>query len=337
MHPGPRAVVWFLVVISSFAVPTARAEVIEEIVALVDGDILTKSEYDEEEQSMIQDIYRSYAGTELDNAVSAARKSLLMDLIDRKILVHRASRIFDTERMGNVFYESFREQQQVEDEADFIVMIEREGMTIEGLKKKLIDRFAPDEVVREEVSRRISVADHEVDAYYAEHPDEFRHDDEVELREIVLMADNEAEKTERRAEVEQLHATLTAQNFEQVAAEFSEAGTKAESGYLGVVKRGDLSEALEEIAFGLMPGTVSDIMEMPYGFHVLYAGNMRVGEMKTLEEVRDELRMRLEDERFSTRLREFMTKTRGESEWCVKTKFVASLPPRHADKVCKEM
>lgn len=337
MHPGPRAVVWFLVVISSFAVLTTRAEVIEEIVALVDGDILTKSEYDEEEQSMIQDIYRSYAGTELDSAVSAARKSLLMDLIDRKILVHRAGRMFDTERMENVFYESFREQQQVEDEADFIAMIEREGMTIEGLKKKLIDRFAPDEVVRFEVSSRVSVADHEVDAYYAEHPSEFRHDDEVELREIVLMADNEAEKTERRAEVQELHVTLTAQNFEQVAAEFSEAGTKAKNGYLGVVKRGDLSEALEEIAFGLMPGTVSGVLEMPYGFHILYAENMRVDEMKTLEEVRDELRMRLEDERFSTRLSEFMTKARGESEWCVKAKFVASLPARHADKVCKEM
>ena len=230
MQSGTRAGVWFLVAISSFAVPTARAEVIEEIVALVDGDILTKSEYDEQEQSMIQDIYRSYAGTELDNAVSAARKSLLMDLIDRKILVHRAARMFDTERMENVFYESFREQQQVEDEADFIAMIEREGMTIEGLKKKLIDRFAPDEVVRFEVSSRVSVADHEVDAYYVEHPDEFRYDDEVELREIVLMADNEAKKTERRAEVEQLHASLTAQDFEQIAIEFSGAGTKAESG-----------------------------------------------------------------------------------------------------------
>ena len=337
MQFGARTAVWFLVAISSFAVPATRAEVIEEIVALVDGDILTKSEYDEEEQSMIQDIYRRYAGAELDNAVSAVRKTLLMDLIDRKILVHRAARMFDTARMEEVFYETFRDQQQVENDAEFLDLIQGWGMTVESLKNRLIDMFAPDEVVRFEVSSRVSVADHEVDAYYAEHPEEFRYDDEVELREIVLMADNEAKKTERRAEAEQLHAALTAQNFAQTAAEISEAGTKSESGYLGVVKRGDLSEALEEVAFGLTAGSLSDVMEMPYGFHILYAENMRVGEMKTLKEVRNELRMRLEDERFSAKLSEFMIKARVESEWCVKAKFVASLPPRHADKVCKEM
>ena len=337
MQSGARAVVWFLVAISPFAVPTARAEVIEEIVALVDGDILTKSEYDDQEQSTIQDIYRRYAGAELDKAVSAVRRTLLMDIIDRKILVHRAGRMFDTERMKNVFYESFRDQQQAESEAEFIAMIQREGMTVEGLKNKLIDMFAPDEVVRFEVSSRISVADHEVDAYYAEHIDEFRHDDEVELREIVLMADNEAKKAERRAEAEQLHARLTVQNFAQIAAESSEAGTKSESGYLGIVKRGDLSEMLEEVAFVLTAGTWSDVLEMPYGFHILYAENRQVGEIKPLEEVRDELRMRLEDDRFAAKLSQFMIKARAESEWCVKAKFIASLPAKHADKVCEEM
>jgi parvulin-like peptidyl-prolyl isomerase len=337
MQSGVRAAVWFLVAISSFAVPTVRAEVIEEIVALVDGDILTKSEYDEQEQVTIQDIYRRFAGEELDRAVTAVRRTLLMDLIDRKILVHRAGRMFDTERMKNVFYESFRDQQQAASDEEFIAMLQREGMTVESLKTKLIDMFAPDEVVRFEVSSRISVADHEVDTYYAEHIDEFRNDDEVELREIVLMADSKAKKAERRAEAEQLHARLTAQDFAQIAAESSEAGTKSDSGYLGIVKRGDLSEKLEDVAFVLMAGTWSDVLEMPYGFHILYAENRQVGEIKSLEEVRDELRIQLEDNRFSAKLSEFMNKARGESEWCVKAKFVASLPAQHSDKVCEEM
>ena len=337
MQSGARAALWCLVVVSLFAIPTARAEVIEEIVALVDGDILTKSEYDEQEQSMIQDIYRRYTGAELDMAAASLRRTLLMDLIDQKILVHRAARMFDTEKMESVFYDLFRDQQQIETDAEFFDLIQGWGMTEETLRKRLVDRFAPDEVVRFEVSSRISVADHEVDAYYAEHTDEFRHDDEVELREIVLMADNEAKKAERRFEAEQLHGSLTAQNFAQIAAESSEAGTKSDSGYLGLVKRGDLSETLEEVAFGLTAGSWSGVLEMPYGFHILYAENVRVGEIKPLEEVRDELRMRLEDERFSAKLSEFMTKARGESEWCVKPKFGASLPAQHADKLCKEM
>jgi len=337
MQSGARALVGCFVVFSMLAVPAARAEVIEEIVALVDGDILTNSEYDENEQAMVQDIYRRYTGADLDKAVEAVRKTLLMDLIDRKILVHRAGRMFDTERMKSVFYEGFREQQQVESEADFVALLEREGMTVDSLKNRLIDMFAPDEVVRFEVSSRISVADHEVDAYYAEHLDEFRHDDEADLREIVLMADSEEKRAARRAEAEQLHASLTAENFGEVATKSSEAGTKSVGGHLGVIKRGDLSEVLENTAFSLTAGTWSDVLEMPYGFHILYAESVRVGEDKPLEEVRDELRLRLEDERFAAKLSEFMTRARGESEWCVKQKFAAALPPKHAEQVCKEM
>ncbi|NIQ84832.1 MAG: hypothetical protein GTN83_08435 [Acidobacteria bacterium] len=270
-------------------------------------------------------------------AVEAVRKTLLMDLIDRKILVHRAGRMFDTERMKEVFYEGFREQQQVDSEEEFVAMLQREGMTVESLKTRLVEMFAPDEVVRFEVSSRISVADHEVDTYYAEHQDEFRNEDQAELREIVLMADTPGKKTERRAEVESLHASLTAENFEQVATESSEAGTQSKGGLLGVIKRGDLSETLEKAAFSLTTGAVSEILEMPYGFHILYAESVQIGARRTIEEVRDELRIRLEDERYAERLSEFMLKARSESEWCVKPKFVASLPTQHADKVCEEM
>lgn len=326
-----------LILLFTLAVPVARGEVIEEIVALVDGDIVTKSEYDESEQAMIQDIYRRFAGAELDRAVEAVRKTLMMDLIDRKILVHRAARQFDINRMEEVFYESFRDQQGVEDEAQFEAMLAREGMTIASLKKRLVDMFAPDEVVRFEVSSRISVADHEVDTYYAEHPDEFRYEDEVELREIVLMADTEAKRDERRTEAEALHATLKETPFADVAAASSEAGTKSDGGKLGTIKRGDLSESLENAAFALKAGEWSGLLEMPYGFHILYADSAVVGEMRPLEEIRDEVRMRLEDKLYTDRLKEFMVKARAESEWCVRPPYLAKLPAQHADKVCKEM
>ena len=337
MQSGSRAAIGCLVAISLLAMPTARAEMVEEIVALVDGDILTKSEYDDHEQTMVQDIYRRYTGAELDRAIAGLRNTLLMDLIDRKILVHRAGRMFDTDRMKNVFYESFREQQQIETDEELLDLIQGWGMDVDSLKTRLIEMFAPDEVVRFEVSSRISVADHEVDAYYADHLEEFRHEDEAELREIVLMAGDKAGKAARRARAEELHASLTAENFAQIATESSEAGTNAEGGYLGLIKRGDLSEALEQVAFGLTAGTWSDVLEVPYGFHILYAERVQIGETKPLEEVREDLRIRLEDERFAAKLSEFMVRARGESEWCVKTKFVASLPTKHAHKVCKEM
>ncbi len=84
-------------------------------------------------------------------------------------------------------------------------------------------------------------------------------------------------------------------------------------------------------------GSVSEPLEMPYGFHILFAENVQIGELRSLDVVRDELRMRLEDERYAEKLSEFMVKARSESEWCVKPKFVAALPSHHAQNVCEEM
>jgi parvulin-like peptidyl-prolyl isomerase len=336
MHPGSRRAVWLLT-LSALLVPVAQGDVVEEIVALVDGDILTKSEYDREEQAMIQDIYRRFAGEELDEATAKVRRTLMMDMIDRKILVHRAERMFDTEAMANAFYDGFRRQQQIEDDAALQALLDNWGMTEETLRKQLIETFAPDEVVRFEVSSRVSVADHEVDAYYAEHPDEFRHEDEVKLREIVLLADTDGKKAERRDEINGIHGSLTAETFARVASEISEAGTKEQEGLLGNVKRGDLSGSLEEVAFGLQPGEFSGVLDMPYGFHVVLVEERRVGASKSLEDVRVELRAQLEDELFSERMREFMLKARGESEWCVKEKYASTLATEYSEKVCKEM
>ena len=122
---------------------------------------------------MIAEIYRRFTGEELDRRVESVRNTLLMELIDRKILLHRAERTYDIDRMADAFYGSFRQQQNIEDDAEFERILAREGMTLTDLRKRLVEMFAPDEVIRYEVSSRISVGDKEIDAYYAEHQDEF--------------------------------------------------------------------------------------------------------------------------------------------------------------------
>ena len=336
MHRALRRTTGVLV-LALFLPAIAHAEIVEEIVALIDGDILTKSEYEQEEQTVIQEIYRRYAGADLDRAVATVRGTLLTDLIDRKILVHRAGRMFDTELMAEAFVNIFRAQHQLQDEAELLELLEGWGMTLEALKKRLINSMAPDEVVRFEVSSRVSVADHEVDAYYDDHQDEFRHEDEVTMREIVLLADTDAKRAERRQEIDGIHAGLTAETFAQVASELSEAGTKNEGGLLGTIKRGDLTSNLENVAFGLSQGAWSEVLETPYGFHILFAEGVKVGENATLQEVRPAVRLQLEDARFAEALRAFMIKARSESDWCVKEKYASTLPNHQPAEVCKEM
>jgi parvulin-like peptidyl-prolyl isomerase len=321
------------------ATPAIHAEVIEEVVAWVDGDIITSSELEEEEQGVMAEAYRQFAGEELDEKVEQLRRDLLLGMIDRKILLHRAQIMFDTDQMAKIFYEGFLQQQGIDDEEELARALAREGMTIDDLKKRLTEMFAPEEVMRHEVGSRVGVTDGELQTYYDEHPDQFVVKEEVTIREIVLLADSDQAKNERRAEATELRNRAAAEgaDFAEIAVEVSEAGTAEAGGMLGPLHRGELSEQLEAQAFSLPVGEVSQVLEMPYGFHIIVVESRTEESLKPLEEVGDDLRRWLEDRKYFEERNEFLKKARDESEWCVKPAYADRLPAEFGDKSCRDL
>ena len=126
----------------------ARAEVIEEIVAKVNDDIITKSDLEGEEQATVAELYRRYTGDELDRQVRSARQNLLQRMIDRKILYHRAQRLYDMDKMSESFLKEFKAQQQIKSDQELERLLVQENMTLADLKARDLESFAPDQVVR---------------------------------------------------------------------------------------------------------------------------------------------------------------------------------------------
>jgi peptidyl-prolyl cis-trans isomerase SurA len=316
----------------------ARAELVEEIVAWVNGEIITMSELEEEEQAMMSEIYRRFTGEELDEQMRRLREELLIQLIDRKILLSKAQTMFDIDAMGEVFYEGFMEQQNINDEAELEAALAREGMTVEDLKRRLVENFAPDEVLRHEVGSRVAVTDKEMQQYYADHPDDFVVPAEVTIREIVLLANDEEVRAQRRPEAEEIQArAVAAEDFAALAREVSEAGTQADGGQLGPLKKGELSEQLEEIAFGLPVGEVSELLEMPYGFHIIKIETRSEETIAPIEEIGEQLRRWLEDRKFQEQREAYLEKARAEAEWCVKPKYADRLPEQIPNQSCQSL
>ena len=119
------------------AAGAARAEMVEEIVAFVNGDIITRSEFEQEEQLMVAEAYRRYTGTELDERVKALRASMLIDMVDRRILLAKAQLMFkDLEGIKKIYYEGFKENQKIKSDAEFEEMLKAEGRVAMGLPKR---------------------------------------------------------------------------------------------------------------------------------------------------------------------------------------------------------
>lgn len=317
----------------------ARAEVLEEIVAIVNGEIVTSSEFEEEEQAMMAAAYREFTGDELDRQVKQLRENMLLEMIDRKIIIDRARAMFqDIDSIKNSYYEGVKQSENITDDAEFARLLAQQGMTIESFKDMLFERFVPEEVLRIEVGSRISVSDREIEAYYESHIEEFTAAETVTVREIVLLADSDEQKQARRAEADQIvERARGGEDFAELAQTLSDAGTKGDGGLLESLKRGDLSAQLEEVAFGIVEGEISAPIETPYGYHILMVEERGGGNQTDLDDVRERLRTLLEDKKYNEALIRYRNKSRAESEWCVKAKFRDRLSEGVNAQICETM
>jgi parvulin-like peptidyl-prolyl isomerase len=318
------------ILVLALGVGSARAEVVEEIVAWVDGDIITKSELEDEEQLVTEEVYRRYAGAELDEQLAAIRTRLLPELIDRKILLHRAARLFDLDNLGGMLVEDFRDRNELDSDEELKRALASQGMTVEDLKRRLLESMAPEEVIRVEVRNRVSVTDGEVRAFYEANPEIFRVPSEFTVREIALLADEsdpvarEAKRERAREARERLMQPDA--DLDAIVQEYSEAGTAASGGILGPAREGDLSPALEQAALTTEVGGVSEILEMPYGFHLVVVESRTDARMRTLEEVEEDVRLNLEQQKYVELLVDFLERARDESEWRVAEGYLDRMP-----------
>jgi parvulin-like peptidyl-prolyl isomerase len=305
-----------------------RGEIVEEIIAWVNGEIITLSEYQEEQQTRVAEIYKNLSGEELDREVERARRELLLNMIDRKILLHHARALgYDVNKMGEAYLKGFMKQQKIADEHELQRLAQQDGMSVHEIRERLLELYAPADVIDMEVDNRISVSEEEIRTFYQDNRPQFHVDGEVTIREIVLLAEDDAGRAARRDEAREMHrrALAAGDNFATLAREVSEAGTRDLGGRIGPIKRGELAPSLADLAFKLPVGAVSELVETPYGFHIVKVESRVDDHVRPLDEVRDSIRKQLQEGKFKVELDKFMTKARAESEWCVAPKHEALL------------
>jgi hypothetical protein len=102
---------------------------------------------------------------------------------------------------------------------------------------------------------------------------------EVRARHILLRSGPEATPAQRdsiRREAAALQARAAGgEDFAALARQHSQDGTREQGGDLGYFGRGRMVAPFEEAAFALRPGQVSDVVESPFGYHVIKVEDRR--------------------------------------------------------------
>jgi len=146
-----------------------------------------------------------------------------------------------------------------------------------------------------DVEGEINPTDGEISEYYVLHKeDRFAEPEQVHAHHILVKAapgGDEAARKAAREKAEAIRAQIAGgADFATVAKEKSDdTGSAAQGGDLGFISRGRTAPAFESAAFALEPGTVSDVVETPFGFHVIKVEEHRQAGFKALDAVRDEV------------------------------------------------
>lgn len=187
-------------------------------------------------------------------------------------------------------------------DAEFVADLERSDLDRASLVQA-IDRELKVEAVLERVARQaVEVSDTDVELYYLLHRDRFRRPENRTLRHILITINEELPGSDRTAAFARIDEICTRlkkspKRFGEQALKHSECPTAMNGGQLGTVKRGQLYPELEEVAFALSPGVVSEIVESPLGFHVLQCVAVEASCELPFATVREKIRERIGESR----------------------------------------
>ena len=285
-------------------------EVLDEIVAKVNNEVITLSHLKRELKALRSSLRGEYATPEqLEKAFQERRRDLLKNVIENKLLLQRAENLgmgADIESDVEVQLEEVLNKSGIPNLQVFDEILQRQGNSLVAFRENLRQRMTIDLLLQQMVYSKITLLTPEIQAFYEEHLNRFTLPAEVELAEILILKEGVG-AAQARLKADQIRAQLIAGgSFEELAKEHSDGPTASRGGNTGTFRRGTMAANLEQAAFDLEAGAISGIVESDYGFQVLKLLDKKESRRKPLEEVRQEIQRELYSEKAQPELREFM-------------------------------
>jgi parvulin-like peptidyl-prolyl isomerase len=316
--------------LSACALSAAEVKVVEQIVAKVNGDIITTAEFTRARRALLEEIKaRKVPEDQAKKALEEMEKNMLRDKIDNLLLVQKGKDLnISVDSEVSKYIADLMVRTKVANQEDLGRMIqEQTGQTFEDWKSEMRNNMVTQRVVRQEVGSKINIKKEELAKYYEEHKTEFVREQEVYLREILLSTENK--KPEEIAAIDKKAKDAVArarknERFGNLVREYSDAPSSREEGDLGWFKKGQLAPNIETLVFELKRGGVTDPIKLPNGFLILRVEDIHQAGQAELEQVENEIMEKLYTPRFQPTMREYLTKLRTEAFLEIKDGFIDS-------------
>lgn len=294
---------------------TPNATVVEDVIVHVNDQIISRSDVERAVQQLAQENQQANA---TPAEIADRQKNLLRDMIDQQLLQSRAKELglnVDAEVIRQL--DEIRKQNHLDTMEDLEKAARSQGVSFEDFKAQIRNRLLTQQVVRDEVGRRLQMTQGQEQAYYDAHKQDFAQPEQIKLSEILIPtpADaTDAAVAQAQAKADDVAAKLKAgAKFEDLAKTYSGGQTASQGGDLGMYKRGGLAKVLEDQTFSLKAGESTAPIRTRQGFVILKVTEHQDAGIPSLKSVEPQVQEAMYTEQMQPALRAYLTKLREEA------------------------
>jgi peptidyl-prolyl cis-trans isomerase C len=266
-----------------------------DVLARVNGEAVNKAEFD-----------RAVGALEARNGgpvPAEQRDRILREVLDQivsyKLLIQesRTRKIAATDAEVD---ERIKEiQKQFPSEDAFKQMLTSRKTTLDQVRSDIRQDITVQKLITNEIADKVAVKPDQVTDFYAKNPDQFNQPERVRASHILIMvpkgADAAAKTAAQTKAADILKEVKAGKDFAALATEHSQdPGSAKNGGDLGFFQQGQMVGPFNDVAFKLAPGSVSDLVETEFGFHIIKVAEKQTARTVPLEEVRPKLEQYLE-------------------------------------------
>jgi len=275
-----------------FSLPL-RAELVDAIKAVVNDGVVTHAEVEDFVVPAAQALQREYANApdQFQQKLGAALNDGLEQLIERQLILHA----FDVEgyRLPDSVVDELvqdRIRDRFGDRITLMKTLQAQGETFEKFRQDVRDQYIVSALRAKNISpEKAIISPYKVETYYLAHQDDFKVEDEIKLRMIVLNKTSGDDTNTVNLAGEILAKIKDGAAFHEMASVYSQGSQRSQGGDWGWVERSVLRKELADATLTLKPGQVSGVIETSEACYLMLVEQTRPAHVKPLNDVREEI------------------------------------------------
>lgn len=329
--------------------------VVEEIIARVNTQIVTRTEYLRSREQIKQELQQQ-SPTDADKQFAEKQRDVLRDLIDQQLLLEKGKDLgmtADTELIKRL--DKMRKEMKLDSMEELEKAAQGQGVAFEDFKQNMRNQIITQEVISKEVGSHLSINKEDEQRFFEEHKADLNQPERVRLSEILVApkappvepsapklltpnapdlqapapgsapsAESEAKALAvAQAKAEDLEAQLKkSAKFEDLAKTSSDGPTAAQGGDLNYFTRGMLAKELEDKVFAMKADEISEVIRTKQGYVILKVTEHQAAGIPSLKEVEPRIQEAIYVQKLNPALRVYLTKLREDAYIDIKPGYV---------------